>query len=139
MRSIFVELIGVGVVTVLVSGGVWAYQGWTGLRDETRRNTVAIVEHRQSIDQAIVQLRKEMGGKRGGCYDEAAAAFFFGAVALIREEDPEYVAGYIAKAVAFDPELAAMWANFIAGNSNVDLFGMLLQAKAWHGACPGGD
>ena len=77
---------------------------------------------------------------QANCYAAAAAAFFYAGVSAARGEEEEQVYAYVARAVAFDPELAALWdATWVGGEEEARLFVLLLQARAWHGTCPGGE
>ena len=70
------------------------------------------------------------------CYAPAAAAYFHGGVMALGGADQDDVAAYIANAVAFDPELAALWAEAQNDEDAWRLFVVMLQAKAWAGGCP---
>ena len=81
--------------------------------------------------------RSEPAPGAGRCYADALAAYLYGGVSLVRGEDEEYVAAYVARAVAFDPELAAIWSKVTRDELPPILFHLLLEARAWsEPACP---
>lgn len=71
------------------------------------------------------------------CYQAALSAYWYGGAAALRGEDPTVVHSYVAAAVQFDPELAALWERAFKDKTAWQIFAALLQAKAWAAApCP---
>ena len=112
----------VGLGAVLFLSGLLIYMGYDLLRPPALVTT------------AVVPAVASSPAVRG-CYDQAMAAFWLDGVAAARGEDLERTGAAVARAVAFDPELAALWEAAQSSEEAFVLFARLLHAKAWSGQC----
>ena len=65
------------------------------------------------------------------CYARAAAEYYGAGVAALRGEEEGAVVARVARAVAFDPELAELWRRAQVDETAWASFALLLQEKAW--------
>lgn len=86
------------------------------------------------------RLEKRVNSLRApppNCYAPALAAYHEAGALAMQGESDATVRGHVARAIQFDPELAALWEIAQSSEDAWRLFLAILNARAWLGGCPG--